>query len=93
MGILAYLATNEHYMYGKGIKYPYYRPWRPIGLLEFRAPTLLRQTANIWRQGCQRAGRILHPGSFFFSFFKIPGTHFCYRLSRPQGHSATGKIR
>ena len=21
-----------------------------------------------------------------------PGTHFCYRLSRPQGHSATGKI-
>jgi hypothetical protein len=22
----------------------------------------------------------------------IPGTHFCYRLSRPQGHSATGRI-
>ena len=21
-----------------------------------------------------------------------PGTHFCYRLSRPQGHSAIGKI-
>jgi len=21
-----------------------------------------------------------------------PGTHFCYRLSRPQGHSATGRI-
>jgi hypothetical protein len=21
-----------------------------------------------------------------------PGTHFCYRLSRPQGHSATGSI-
>ena len=21
-----------------------------------------------------------------------PGIHFCYRLSRPQGHSATGKI-
>jgi len=23
---------------------------------------------------------------------KTPGTHFCYRLSRPQGHSATGRI-
>jgi len=21
-----------------------------------------------------------------------PGTHFCYRMSRPQGHSATGRI-
>ena len=21
-----------------------------------------------------------------------PGTHFCWRLSRPQGHSATGRI-
>jgi hypothetical protein len=24
---------------------------------------------------------------------KIPGTHFCQRLGRPQGHSAPGKIR
>jgi hypothetical protein len=24
---------------------------------------------------------------------KIPGTHFCLRLSRPQGHSAAGRIR
>jgi hypothetical protein len=23
----------------------------------------------------------------------IPGTHFCYRLSQPQGHSAAGNIR
>ena len=22
----------------------------------------------------------------------VPGTHFCYRLSRPQGHSVTGRI-
>jgi hypothetical protein len=21
-----------------------------------------------------------------------PGTHFCYRLIRPQGHSATGRV-
>jgi hypothetical protein len=24
---------------------------------------------------------------------KVPGTHFCYRLSRTQGHSAAGRIR
>jgi hypothetical protein len=24
---------------------------------------------------------------------KIPGTHFCYRLTRPQGHSKAGRIR
>jgi hypothetical protein len=23
---------------------------------------------------------------------KIPGTHFCWRLTQPQGHSATGRI-
>jgi hypothetical protein len=31
------------------------------------------------------AGRPLPPR-------KIPGTHFCQRLSRPQGHSAAGRI-
>jgi hypothetical protein len=24
---------------------------------------------------------------------KIPGTHFCFRLIRPQGYSAAGRIR
>jgi hypothetical protein len=24
---------------------------------------------------------------------KIPGTHFCYRLSKPQSHSAAGRIK
>jgi hypothetical protein len=24
---------------------------------------------------------------------KTPGTYFCYRLGKPQGHSAAGKIR
>jgi hypothetical protein len=33
-----------------------------------------------------RAGRALPPSN-------LPGTHFCYRLSRPQGHSAAGRIR
>jgi hypothetical protein len=32
------------------------------------------------------AGRPLPPR-------KIPGTHICQRLSRPQGHNAAGRIR
>jgi hypothetical protein len=24
---------------------------------------------------------------------KIPGTYFCYRISKPQGHSTVGRIR
>ena len=30
-------------------------------------------------------GRLYPPGN-------IPGTHFCWRLSQPQGHSAAGRI-
>jgi hypothetical protein len=33
-----------------------------------------------------RPGRPLPPR-------KVPGTHFCYRLSRSQGHSVAGRIR
>jgi hypothetical protein len=38
------------------------------------------------RLSALRAGRTFTPR-------KIPGTHFCYRLSRPQGHSAAGRTR
>jgi hypothetical protein len=44
-------------------------PWRPIGLRVVKAPTLLRQTANRWRQGCQPyAPAALHPQVSFFIF-------------------------
>ena len=32
-----------------------------------------------------RTGRLYSPGN-------IPGTHFCWSLSQPQGHSAAGRI-
>jgi hypothetical protein len=38
------------------------------------------------RLSALRAGRPLSPR-------KIPGTNFCQRVSRPQGHSAAGRIR
>jgi hypothetical protein len=28
-----------------------------------------------------------------FNRRKIPGNHFCYRLSRPHGHSVAGRTR
>jgi hypothetical protein len=37
---------------------------------------------------CQPYGRPLPPPPR-----KIPGTHLCQRLSRPQDHSAAGRIR
>jgi hypothetical protein len=38
------------------------------------------------RLSALRAGRALPPRN-------LPGTHFCQRLSRTQGHSAAGRIR
>ena len=40
---------------------------------------------EVERLSAVRTGRLYPPGN-------IRGTHFCYRLSRPQGHSTTGKI-
>jgi hypothetical protein len=51
-------------------------PWRPIGLREVMAPTLLRQTATRERQGCQAyAPAALYPQVSLC--LKIPGTDFC----------------
>jgi hypothetical protein len=53
-------------------RYPCYRPWRPIGLREVEAPTLLRQTANRWRQGCQPcAPAALYPQVYFLRFLVL----------------------
>ena len=37
------------------------------------------------RLSALRIGRLYPPRN-------VPGTHFCYRMSRPQGHSAIGRI-
>jgi hypothetical protein len=59
-------------------------------LREVKAPTLLRQMANRWLQGCQPyAPAALYPQVSLF--LKIPGTHFSQSLSRPQGHSVVYK--
>jgi hypothetical protein len=40
---------------------------------------------KVVRLSALRTGRLYSPRN-------IPGTDFCYRLSQPQGHSATGRI-
>jgi hypothetical protein len=52
-----------------------------------QAPIFSRQIGSqMAMRSALRAGHPLPPR-------KIPGTYFCQRLSRPQGHSAAGRIR
>ena len=51
-------------------------------------------TPRISKQKAQEGGKVVNPmhqpplppGD-------IPGTHFCYRMNRPQGHTAAGRIK
>ena len=57
---------------------------RPWGFQEAETSRISKQSAHekvvaLW------TGRLYPPRD-------IPGTHFCWRLSRPQGHSAAGRI-
>jgi hypothetical protein len=72
---------------GKKVKLSPYRRWRPLGLREVEAPTFsdIRLIDG---------GKVVSPTRrLLFTPRKFPGTHFCWRLSRPQGHSAAGRIR
>jgi hypothetical protein len=62
-----------------------YRPWRPLGLREIEAPTF--SDIRMGDGGKFVSSRSPPP----FTPRKIAGTHFCRRLSRPQGHRAAGR--
>jgi hypothetical protein len=47
---------------------------------------VVSRNMKVVRGSALPTGRIYPPGD-------KPGTHFCYRLSRPQGHSAAGRIK
>jgi len=57
-----------------------------MGFQEFEAPRFQdnRHMKVVWLSAIS-TGRLYTPGN-------IPVTHFCWRLSRPQGHSAAGWI-
>jgi hypothetical protein len=60
---------------------------RPIGFQEVEATRFKdNQHMKVVRLSALHTGRLYPPGI-------IPGTHFCQRLSQPQGHSVAVRIR
>ena len=52
-----------------------------------------RLCSQISRQSAHEGGKVVSPKHRpLLPPESIPGTHFCQRLSRPQGHSAAGRI-
>jgi hypothetical protein len=72
--------------------YPRNRPWRPIGLWDVEDPTLCRQSAHRWRQGCQPCA----PAALYFPEILL---FFCFWYSFlleaewTPGPNAAGRIR
>jgi hypothetical protein len=72
---------------GNGAKAIRTQTWRPLVLQEVEPPEFLDNWhMKVVRLSSLRTSRLYPPGD-------VPGTHFCYRLSQPQGHSATGRIK
>ena len=66
------------------VKQSLHRPW---GFQEVEVPRFIdNRHMQVVRMSALRTGRLYLPGN-------IPGTRFCYRLSRPQGHRAAGRIK
>ena len=59
---------------------------KPRGFQETEVPRFHdNRHMKVVRLSALGTGRLYPPGN-------IPGTHFCWRLSQPQGHSAAGRI-
>jgi hypothetical protein len=80
-------ATGAPSVYtNKGYSNPITDLDRPLEFQEVEATRFLdNRHMKVVRLSAIRTGRLYPTGN-------TPGTHFCYRLSRPQGHSATERI-
>jgi hypothetical protein len=68
------------------VKASHYRPRQALMLQEIGAPRICRLHMKVVRLSSLRAGRPYLP-------VDVPGTHFCYRLSRSQGVRPVGLIQ
>ena len=73
------------YYYGKGKAIPLQAWTGPEGSRKLRLPDFVTTAQDGGKVVSLRHWPLLPPGN-------APGTHFCSRLSRPQGHSAIGRI-
>jgi len=73
-------------VYTKQVKQPHYKPGQALRIPGVWGSKISRQSAHEGGKVASRTHRPpLPPGN-------IPGTHFCERQSRLQGHGATGRI-
>jgi hypothetical protein len=81
-----FLFTREICMIGKGKAIRVRGREGPYGFETSRLPHFLKNWLTC-------GGEVSPTGRLLFTPRKIPGIHFCYRLSRTQGHSAARKIK
>jgi hypothetical protein len=72
LNIATYMYLYVWVFICKRKRFSCYKPWRPLRLQELETPTLLRQTANRWRQGCHPyAPATLYPQVSFLRFLVL----------------------
>ena len=82
ISILIYTGMYDNKM----VKQSHYRPGQAL-----RVPG--GWGSQISRQSAHEGGKVVNPTHWPpLPPGNIAGTHFCYRLSQPQGHSVTGRI-